>query len=120
MTDEGAGLPRPVPGWLAELIGEYLEVLADPVRLRLVVCLDLQGEAAVGALAAALGVSRYHASQQLGVLRHAGVVRRRREGKHAFYALADDTPLGLYELAHERLARQARELGRRFDRGDGS
>lgn len=120
MSDGRTGLPRPVPEWLAELIGEYLEVLADPVRLRLVVCLELQGEAAVGALAAELGVSSYHASQQLAVLRHAGVVRRRREGKHVIYALADETPLALYELAHERLARQARELGRRFDRGDSS
>ena len=108
-----------MPGWLAELIGEYLEVLADPVRLRLVVCLDAQGEAAVGALAEKLGVSSYHASQQLGVLRHAGVVRRRREGKHAFYALVDRAALELYELAHERLAYQARELVRRFDRGEG-
>lgn len=93
MSGRNGGLPRPVPAALAELIARRLVVLGDPVRVRLLDQLDLQGELPVGELAEAVGVSRYQASQQLAVLRGVGVVRRRRKGRLACYSVVDRAPM---------------------------
>jgi DNA-binding transcriptional ArsR family regulator len=48
------------------------------------------GEQSVASLLAAVGVEQPHLSQQLGVLRRAGLVVTRREGSSVVYALADE------------------------------
>jgi ArsR family transcriptional regulator, lead/cadmium/zinc/bismuth-responsive transcriptional repressor len=63
--------------------------LGDVERLRLLTRLS-GGERCVTELADAAGVGMSTVSQRLRVLRAEGLVRRRREGKHVFYALADD------------------------------
>ena len=52
-----------------------------------------QGERSVEALAAAAGLKIGNASQHLRHLRRAGLVTARREGKHVFYGLSDDSVL---------------------------
>ena len=54
------------------------------------------GEKSVGELMEPLDVSQSAFSQHLAVLRHAGLVRARREGRHQFYEM---TPEPLHEVA---------------------
>jgi DNA-binding transcriptional ArsR family regulator len=70
---------------------EALGALADPTRRELVALLA-RGELAAGDLAARFPVSRPAISRHLRVLREAGLVRSRTEGRHHLYAL-DPRPL---------------------------
>jgi DNA-binding transcriptional ArsR family regulator len=90
-------LPSPVPIALAELIAERLRVIGDPNRIRI---LDLlrEGELTVGEISARLGVGQQNASKHLTTLLHAGIVRRRKDGTSAYYAVADD---GVYALCEQ-------------------
>lgn len=105
-------LARPIPAPLIELIAQRLQVLGQPLRIRLVERLDRAGEASVRALADELGVTPYNASQHLGVLRQAGVVTRRQRGRQALYRLADSSAVPVYELVAERLGERASSLER--------
>jgi DNA-binding transcriptional ArsR family regulator len=70
---------------------QSLGALADPIR-REVVDLLAGGELAAGELADRFPVSRPAISRHLRVLREAGLVRVRTDGRHRFYAL-DPRPL---------------------------
>jgi DNA-binding transcriptional ArsR family regulator len=70
---------------------EALAALADPVRRELVGLLA-HGEVAAGELADRFPVSRPAVSRHLRVLREAGLVTVRAEGKRRLYAL-DPRPL---------------------------
>lgn len=70
---------------------EALAALADPVR-RALVDLLAGGELAAGELAGRFPVSRPAISRHLRVLREAGLVTARAEGKRRLYAL-DPGPL---------------------------
>lgn len=70
---------------------EALAALADPVRRELVDLLA-HGELAAGDLASRFPVSRPAISRHLRVLREAGLVTARAEGKRRVYAL-DPRPL---------------------------
>ena len=70
---------------------EALAALADPTRRELVALLA-RGELAAGELAARFPVSRPAISRHLRVLREAGLVRSRVEGRRRLYAL-DPRPL---------------------------
>jgi DNA-binding transcriptional ArsR family regulator len=68
---------------------ELFKLLADSTRLRIIWAL-LHGEHSVNALADHVGVKPTAVSQQLAKLRHAHLVRTRRDGNHIFYALEND------------------------------
>ncbi|MGY1745813.1 ArsR/SmtB family transcription factor [Blastococcus sp. SYSU D00695] len=70
---------------------EALAALADPTR-RQIVALLAAGERAAGELARAFPVSRPAVSRHLRVLREAGLVHARVEGRRRLYAL-DPAPL---------------------------
>jgi DNA-binding transcriptional ArsR family regulator len=70
---------------------EALAALADPTRRELLALLA-RGEVAAGALADGFPVSRPAISRHLRVLREAGLVTARADGKRRFYAL-DPRPL---------------------------
>ena len=70
---------------------EALPALADPIR-RQIVALLAHGERAAGELADGFPVSRPAVSRHLRVLRQAGLVRARTEGKRRIYTL-DPAPL---------------------------
>jgi DNA-binding transcriptional ArsR family regulator len=71
----------------ADLI-EALRALAHPLRWRILTAL-IAAERNVGEIEAATGISQPGLSQQLGVLRKAGLVATRKEAKLVFYTLAD-------------------------------
>jgi DNA-binding transcriptional ArsR family regulator len=70
---------------------EALAAIADPTRRELLALLA-RGEIAAGELAGRFPVSRPAISRHLRVLREAGLVRSRTDGRRRLYAL-DPTPL---------------------------
>lgn len=75
----------------ARLTG-LLSMMADPVRLRLIYALDVVEELCVGDLALALQVSEDSVSYALRLLRSAGLVVARKQGRVVFNRLAGDFP----------------------------
>jgi len=71
----------------AEDAATLLKSLANPVRLKML-CAMVDGEQAVGAIAARVGVRETVISQHLMRLRAEGLVTFRRQGTTVFYALA--------------------------------
>src|SRR5436190_11571367 len=73
----------------ARATAESLQALATPSRLRILARLHA-GPAAVGDLAAAIGLEASAVSHQLRILRHLGLVIGERDGRRAVYELHDD------------------------------
>ena len=82
-------------------LAERFQLLADPVRLRMVYSLLEAGELSVGDLAAVVGSSESGTSHQLRQLRLAGLVRARREGRVVYYRVADTHVRLLLDVAVE-------------------
>ena len=80
-------------GRLAGLLG----MLADPVRSRILFALSAAGELCVGDLALALEVTEDQVSYALKMLRLAGLVSFRKDGRMVFYRLSDGFPHPLLE-----------------------
>ena len=80
-------------GRLAGLLG----MLADPVRSRILFALVTAGELCVGDLALALDVTEDQVSYGLKMLRLAGLVSFRRDGRMVCYRLSDGFPHPLLE-----------------------
>ena len=72
-------------------IWDSLKVLSDPTRLRLLALL-LKEELSVAELQEILGMGQSRISSQLALLRQAGFVTDRRDGKKAFYSLRAGLP----------------------------
>ena len=79
------------------------QALGDPERLRLLVRLG-EGEACVSELAENEGEKITTVSARLRILFAARLVKRRREAKHVFYALADEHLPPLLRSAIEHAA----------------
>ncbi len=75
-------------------VADVFRLLGDPTRVRLVDALT-HGERCVCDLAALVGLSESAVSHQLRLLRAARLVRVRRTGRMAFYALDDHHVVGL-------------------------
>lgn len=69
-----------------------LKAVADPERLRILLAL-FPGPLNVSDLSKQLGEDIVKVSHHLGVLRNAGVVHVRREGRFSFYSLHPDVSL---------------------------
>lgn len=70
---------------------DILKILSDPTRLRLL-SLAMREELSVAELQEILGMGQSRISSQLALLRQAGLVTDRREGKKAFYSLRANLP----------------------------
>ena len=86
-------LPIAEAGRLAGLLG----MLADPVRSRILFALVAAEELCVGDLALALEVTEDQVSYALKMLRLAGLVAFRKDGRMVFYRLSDGFPHQLLE-----------------------
>ena len=80
-------------------VAALLKTLAHPVRLMLA-CTLAEGEYSVGALEDRLDIHQPTLSQQLTVLREAGVVEARREGKQIFYRLTQEKAAQLLQALY--------------------
>lgn len=73
----------------ADEVAALLKTLSHPVRLMLA-CTLAEGEYSVGTMEQKLGIHQPTLSQQLGVLREAGIVETRRDAKQIFYRLTEE------------------------------
>ncbi|MDH6236552.1 metalloregulator ArsR/SmtB family transcription factor [Cryobacterium sp. CG_9.6] len=86
----------------AQLKADLFKSLGHPLRVQVLEQLAV-GERSVGSLAEALGCELSNLSQQLAVLRRAGVVVTRREGNTIYYALRDAGTVELLAAAKRML-----------------
>jgi len=70
---------------ISEIKADLFRALAHPARIRVLEVLG-EGERSVGELVPLVGIESSHLSQQLAVLRRAGVVTTRKEGSSVIYA----------------------------------
>jgi ArsR family transcriptional regulator, lead/cadmium/zinc/bismuth-responsive transcriptional repressor len=87
----------------AQRLAELLALLADATRARILFALGAVDELCVGDLAATLEVSEDAVGYGLKVLRMAGLVRGRKDGRSVCYRLAEGFP-------HEMLEHCLRDL----------
>ncbi len=78
-------------------IAQRFKVLGEPLRLRLLHALR-EGERSVGALVDALDCSQPNVSKHLRILARAGMVSRRREGGHVYYAISEPSVFELCDI----------------------
>lgn len=97
-SDQSAAGPEDI-----RKLSAIYKAMGEPARLGMLFALR-QGEACVGELARAAGMSESAASHQLRVLRNLSLVKTRREGKQVFYSLDDSHVEDLLDLslAHAR------------------
>ncbi|HWD12571.1 metalloregulator ArsR/SmtB family transcription factor [Pseudochrobactrum sp. sp1633] len=84
-------MTKPVASRLCRSVttaSELLKLIANANRLALV-CYLMEQEAQVGELEAELRIPQPSLSQQLSILREAGAIACRREGKNMIYSVAD-------------------------------
>lgn len=101
---------KALPGAFAiNALAETLKALGDPTRLRIVTALGVPGvgELCVCDLASLVGVSQSAVSHSLRVLRDLHLVRYRKVGKIAFYALDDAHVDSLLREGFRHVAEQA-------------
>jgi DNA-binding transcriptional ArsR family regulator len=101
---------HPLPQPVVELVAQRFRALGEPLRIRLVERL-MDGEASVQELVAATGAGQQNVSKHLGVLLHAGIVGRRKQGTFVYYRIVDDVVYNLCEQVCSSLERQHAELG---------
>lgn len=97
-----------------EALSARLKVLAHPERLRILDALRREPEC-VCHLEVLLGKPQPYVSQQLRLLREAGVIRDDKQGQNVFYTICDpavsawlDAVLGQVDVALERRDRHER------------
>ena len=98
MTGRSAKLSTP----LYTLKAEFFKTLGHPARIQILELL-VQGERSVGELQAEVGLEGLHISQQLAVLRRAGVVEFRKQGNSVIYSVASPDMAELMAVARKVL-----------------
>ena len=87
---------------LSEVKADLFKALAHPGRVRVLEVLR-EGEHTVAELIPLVGLESSHLSQQLGVLRRAGVVTASRSGSSVRYSIADPAIVELLDVARRFL-----------------
>jgi ArsR family transcriptional regulator len=93
-----AELSRP----LNEIKADLFKAMAHPARVRVLEVL-VDGEQSVSELQPLVGIESSHLSQQLGVLRRAGLVSTRKDGNTVVYMLRDPLVAELLAVAKQLL-----------------
>ncbi len=88
----------------ASELAEVFKLLGDPKRVRILYALVEAGELCVCDLAAVADVSETTVSHSMRLLRTAGIVRNRRDGRMIYYRLDDAHVRMLLDLSREHLA----------------
>ena len=93
---------------LSEVKADLFRALAHPARVRVLEVL-VEGEQSVGELQPLVGIELSHLSQQLAVLRRAGLVSARKERSSVYYSLRDPVVAELLTVAKRFLLAQLSE-----------
>ena len=89
---------------LYKLKGEFFKTLGHPARIRILELLAVR-DRSVGELLPEIGIESSNLSQQLGVLRRAGVVDARKDGNTVIYSIASSDIADLLAVARKVLTR---------------
>jgi ArsR family transcriptional regulator len=87
---------------LSEVKADLFRALAHPARIRVLEVLA-EGERSVGELQPRVGIEASHLSQQLAILRRAGLVTTRKDGSSVVYAIRDPETIALLASARRLL-----------------
>ncbi len=91
-------------------LAEMFRLLADPTRVRILSALLEAGELCVCDIAEVVDTTETKVSQAMRLLRPAGVVRNRRDGRKIFYRLDDSHVRMLLELSHAHVTHLAEDV----------
>jgi DNA-binding transcriptional ArsR family regulator len=80
-----AGVANQLPVELKPMTREFLKALTSPTRQQIMLLFARGAELSVGEVAEQISIGQSTASEQLSVLRRAGIVKSRREGKVVLY-----------------------------------
>jgi ArsR family transcriptional regulator len=89
---------------LYKLKGEFVKTLGHPARIRVLELLAVR-DRSVAELLPEVGLESSNLSQQLGVLRRAGVVVARKDGNTVIYSIASPDIAELLMVARKVLTR---------------
>jgi len=100
-----------------EFVASRFQVMAAPVRLRILQALDSEGEMSIGELTESLGLSQPNVSKHVKILIESGLVARRQEGNTVYCTICDDSVFELCDAVcsslRDRLTAQSAVLERR-------
>lgn len=99
---------------MAQVKAELFKAISHPARIRALEALS-GGERTVSEIAGIVDLEMSTLSQQLAVLRRAGVVTTRREGNTIHYALRDERMSQLIAIAREIIVSSLRESREMLD-----
>src|ERR687895_2409266 len=85
------------------LLARFFNGFANSTRLSILLLLARQGETKVGELVRELGAPQPRVSDHLRCLAWCGYVKVRREGRNAYYSVADDRVLEILRLGEAML-----------------
>ncbi len=85
------------------LLARFFNGFANSTRLSILLLLSRQGETKVGDLVQELGAPQPRISDHLRCLSWCGYVKVRREGRNAYYSIADDRVLQVLNLGEAML-----------------
>jgi DNA-binding transcriptional ArsR family regulator len=91
---EGLRVTRPI----YEVKAEFFKTLGHPARIRILEVLR-DGERPVNELIPEVGIEPSHLSQQLAVLRRAGLLQSRKVGSSVLYSVSEPRVFDLLEVA---------------------
>lgn len=84
-------------------LAELFKVFGDSTRIKILTALE-SGELCVCDISTAVGMTSSAVSHQLKILKNAGLVSFRREGKTVFYALADSHVTTILDQGFEHIS----------------
>jgi DNA-binding transcriptional ArsR family regulator len=105
-----------LPDEFIELVARRFTAMSEPMRIRLLDALHVEGEASVTELAAALDASHANVSKHLNLLYGERIVSRRKVGVKFVYAIADETVLEICDIVCGGVRRRLQDLGGLVDR----
>ena len=85
------------------LLARFFNGFANSTRLSILLLLTQRGEMKVGELVSELGAPQPRVSDHLRCLAWCGYVEVRREGRNAYYSVADERVMRILELGEELL-----------------
>ncbi|MCW4386759.1 metalloregulator ArsR/SmtB family transcription factor [Salinibacterium sp. SYSU T00001] len=103
---------------VAQVKAELFKAMGHPARIRVLETLS-EGERTVGEIASLVDLEMSTLSQQLAVLRRAGVVTTRRQGNSIHYALRDERMSQLLAVARQIIVSSLRDSREMLESLDG-
>lgn len=98
----GATIGRESPDM--KVAAKLFDGFADPTRMSILAFLARYGETSVSKLVEAVGATQPRVSIHLQCLAWCGYVKVRREGRYAYYSIADERVLQILRLGEALLA----------------